>query len=61
MTRQVLLCHRVLRTIQSATAESGEMTRDTWSHLLKFLLAINDALLGPPTEKGNYDSTFIHL
>jgi hypothetical protein len=29
------------------------MERETWEALLSFLLAINDALLSPPTVKGN--------
>ena len=50
--RQALLCHRVLRTIESVARESAILTRDTWETLLKFLLAANDSLLSPPTEKG---------
>jgi hypothetical protein len=50
--RQALMCHRVLRTIESVAKESAMLTRDTWETLLKFLLAANDSLLSPPTEKG---------
>ncbi|XP_064603525.1 ral GTPase-activating protein subunit beta-like isoform X2 [Liolophura sinensis] len=49
--RQAVLCHRVLRTIQSVATESSILTRETWETLLKFLLAANDSLLSPPTEK----------
>ena len=28
------------------------MTRQTWESLLRFLLAINDTILGPPLEAG---------
>ncbi|XP_025089592.1 ral GTPase-activating protein subunit beta-like isoform X4 [Pomacea canaliculata] len=49
--RQALLCHRVLRAIEAVAKESTTMTRDTWETLLKFLLAANDSLLSPPTEK----------
>lgn len=49
--RQALLCHRVLRTIESVAKESAMLTRETWETLLKFLLAANDSLLSPPTEK----------
>lgn len=52
MKRQALLCHRVLRTIEGVAKESAILTRDTWETLLKFLLAANDSLLSPPTEKG---------
>ena len=50
--RQALLCHRVLRAIEAVAKESSILTRDTWETLLKFLLAANDSLLSPPTEKG---------
>ncbi|XP_070179509.1 ral GTPase-activating protein subunit beta-like isoform X2 [Littorina saxatilis] len=49
--RQALLCHRVLRAIEAVAKESSILTRDTWETLLKFLLAANDSLLSPPTEK----------
>ncbi|XP_076463976.1 ral GTPase-activating protein subunit beta-like isoform X2 [Babylonia areolata] len=49
--RQALLCHRVLRAIEAVAKESTILTRDTWETLLKFLLAANDSLLSPPTEK----------
>ncbi|XP_074593185.1 ral GTPase-activating protein subunit beta-like [Brevipalpus obovatus] len=49
---QALLCHRVLRTIASITQdETNVMDRETWELLLLFLLAINDSLLAPPTDK----------
>ena len=57
-TTQVMLCHRVLRTIQTVATESIVMTRQTWEALLKFLLAVNDTILAPPLEPGqfvNYD------
>ncbi|KAJ8309231.1 hypothetical protein KUTeg_014105 [Tegillarca granosa] len=50
--RQAVLCHRVLRTIEAVAIESAILTRETWETLLKFLLAANDSLLSPPTEKG---------
>ncbi|XP_046372123.1 ral GTPase-activating protein subunit beta-like isoform X1 [Haliotis rufescens] len=49
--RQALLCHRVLRAIEGVAKESNILTRATWEALLKFLLAANDSLLSPPTEK----------
>ncbi|XP_071799267.1 ral GTPase-activating protein subunit beta-like isoform X2 [Asterias amurensis] len=51
-TTQVMLCHRVLRTIQTIATESIVMTRQTWEALLKFLLAVNDTILAPPLEPG---------
>ncbi|XP_078001249.1 ral GTPase-activating protein subunit beta-like [Glandiceps talaboti] len=48
--KQIILCHRVLRTVQSVAKESRHMTRQTWEVLLEFLLAINDKILAPPTE-----------
>ncbi|XP_052058883.1 ral GTPase-activating protein subunit beta-like isoform X1 [Mytilus californianus] len=49
--RQALLCHRTLRAIEEVATKSTILTRDTWETLLKFLLAANDSLLSPPTEK----------
>ncbi|XP_059176419.1 ral GTPase-activating protein subunit beta-like isoform X2 [Physella acuta] len=51
VNRQALLCHRVLRAIETMAKESSMLTRETWEVLLKFLLAANDSLLSPPTEK----------
>lgn len=48
---QVLLCHRVLRTLQNTAQKSEMLTRETWESLLLFLLAINDILLAPPVIK----------
>ena len=45
------MCHRVLRRIQDVVQQSKTIERDTWETLLGFLLAINDALLAPPTVK----------
>ena len=47
-----MLCHRVLRRVQDVVQQSRIMDRVTWEALLAFLLAINDALLAPPTVKG---------
>ena len=59
--RQALLCHRVLRAIEAVAKESTILTRDTWETLLKFLLAANDSLLSPPTEKGVMSYLFFTL
>lgn len=49
--RQAVLCHRVLRRIQDIVKQSSVMVTETWESFLGFLLAINDALLSPPTVK----------
>ena len=49
--KQATYCHRVLRAIKDLATKSSILTRDTWETLLKFLLAANDSLLSPPTEK----------
>lgn len=49
--RQVLLCHRVLRTLHKVAHDSQCLQRDTWQALLLFLLAINDCLLAPPAQR----------
>ncbi|CAG2161455.1 unnamed protein product [Oppiella nova] len=51
VSRQAVLCHRLLRTIETiAHDEHNLMDRQTWDTLLIFLLAINDTLLSPPVE-----------
>ena len=59
MKRQAVLCHRVLRTVQSAALESLLLKKDTWDALLKFLLSINDTLLAPPSQAGKLLSIFL--
>ncbi|KAF8763641.1 Ral GTPase-activating protein subunit beta like protein [Argiope bruennichi] len=49
INRQAVLCHRVLRTIETVAQESTIIERETWDALLLFLLAINDTLLAPPS------------
>ena len=49
---QAVLCHRVMRVIETAAQESPSLSRETWEILLKFLLAANDSLLSPPSERG---------
>lgn len=47
ISRQAMLCHRVLRRIACITQdETNLMDRETWDLLLLFLLAINNSLLG---------------
>uniref|UniRef100_A0A6G1SRK1 Ral GTPase-activating protein subunit beta n=1 Tax=Aceria tosichella TaxID=561515 RepID=A0A6G1SRK1_9ACAR len=51
VSRQAVLCHRVLRTIESiAHNRTNLMDEETWNHLLALLLTVNDKLLSPPTE-----------
>lgn len=51
VSRQAVLCHRVLRTIESiAQNPMNLMDDDTWNHLLALLLTVNDKLLSCPTE-----------
>jgi len=52
INRQAVLCHRVLRTLHDLSRTSKIIEPETWEALLLFLLAINDALLAPPTVKG---------
>ncbi|XP_033125848.1 ral GTPase-activating protein subunit beta-like isoform X2 [Anneissia japonica] len=51
--KQIVLCHRVLRTVQTIAKQSGKFTRQTWEVLLQFLLAVNDTILSPPSEAGS--------
>lgn len=51
VSRQAVLCHRVLRTIESiAQNQANLMDNQTWDHLLALLLTVNDKLLSAPTE-----------
>lgn len=51
VSRQAVLCHRVLRTIESIAQNSMNLMDDeTWNHLLALLLTVNDKLLSCPTE-----------
>ena len=51
ISRQALLCHRILRTIECvAHDETNFIDKQTWDTLLTFLLAVNDTLLAPPVE-----------
>lgn len=51
VSRQAVLCHRVLRTIESiAQNQTNLMDDETWDHLLALLLTVNDKLLSAPTE-----------
>jgi len=52
ISKQALLCHRVLRRVQEVAAHSVVLDARTWEAVLAFLLAINDALLAPPAAKG---------
>lgn len=54
LSRQAMLCHRVLKTVQHSATSSSIITDQTWTCLLRFLLAINDVLLSPPAEKGYF-------
>lgn len=51
VSRQAVLCHRVLRTIENiAQNPKNLMDNQTWDRLLALLLAVNDKLLSAPTE-----------
>lgn len=51
VSRQAVLCHRVLRTIENiAQNQTNLMDNETWHHLLALLLTVNDKLLSAPTE-----------
>lgn len=53
-SRQAVLCHRVLRTVQMVATRSPVLESDTWQEILSFLLAINDTLLSDRQAKGKY-------
>ena len=48
-----MYCHRVLRTLQHAAETSTVFVSETWNCLLKFMLAVANALLSPPSSKSS--------
>ncbi|KAI0229355.1 Ral GTPase-activating protein subunit beta [Lamellibrachia satsuma] len=48
VNRQTILCHRVLRMIQSTVTESNVMTQETWDSLLKVLTRHQRHIACPP-------------
>ncbi|XP_071962395.1 ral GTPase-activating protein subunit beta-like isoform X2 [Antedon mediterranea] len=52
-SKQIVLCHRVLRTVQTTAKQSGKFTRQTWEILLQFLLTVNETILSPPIVAGS--------
>lgn len=51
LSRQAVLCHRVLRTLETtAQNQYNLMDNETWNHLLALMLTINNKLLSPPTQ-----------
>ena len=61
VSRQVVHCHRVLRSVQSVAEKSTVIGSKTWDAVLRFLLAVNDVLLAPPTEKGLHCLAFCRI
>ncbi|XP_064490063.1 ral GTPase-activating protein subunit beta-like isoform X2 [Ornithodoros turicata] len=56
ISRQAVLCHRVLRRLQAVAQESVCIEKATWDEILLFLLAISDTLLAPPSGKDDIGS-----
>ena len=54
-TKHIMMCHAVLILLESIAKHSKYLKKDhLWEDFLKFLLAINDAVLSPPFNKGNH-------
>jgi hypothetical protein len=51
-TKHIMMCHGVLILIESIAKDSKLLRRELWEDFLKFFLAINDAVLAPPFNKG---------
>ncbi|CAG0914457.1 unnamed protein product [Notodromas monacha] len=49
--KQAVLCHRILRSLQTVAQNSLLMNNELWEELLLLLLSVNDTLLAPPFEK----------
>lgn len=56
ISRQAVLCHQVLRRLQTVAQESTKIEKETWDEILRFLLAVNDVLLAPPSRKDDMGS-----
>ncbi|XP_040071658.2 ral GTPase-activating protein subunit beta isoform X2 [Ixodes scapularis] len=56
ISRQAVLCHHVLRRLQSVAQDSTTIEKETWDEILLFLLAVNDVLLAPPSRKDDMGS-----
>ncbi|XP_077531546.1 ral GTPase-activating protein subunit beta isoform X2 [Haemaphysalis longicornis] len=56
ISRQAVLCHQVLRRLQSVAQDSTKIEKETWDEILRFLLAVNDILLAPPSKKDDMGS-----
>ena len=53
-TKHIMMCHGVLMLIESIAKDSKLLDRDLGEELLKFLLAINNAVLSPPFQKEDF-------
>lgn len=52
LSRQAVLCHRILRTLEAICAENDNLLdRESWETILIFLLGINDTLLSGPVDR----------
>lgn len=47
------MCHGVLILLEEIAKNSKLLNRDLWENFLKFIIAINDAVLAPPYNKGS--------
>jgi len=51
-SRQAVLCHRILRTLEGICCDdSNQLDSESWDTILIFLLSINDTLLSGPVDK----------
>ena len=52
-TKHIMMCHGVLILIENIAKDSRLLKRELWEELLKFFLAINEAVLAPPFNKAD--------
>ena len=51
-TKHSMICHAVLILLEDIAKNSKLLSNDLWENLLKFILAINNAVLSLPYIKG---------
>ncbi len=49
-----MMCHGVLVLLEEIAKDSKLLNRDLWDEFLKFNLAINNAVLSLPYNKGKF-------
>lgn len=60
-TKHIMICHAILMLLEDIAKNSKLLDKDLWENLLKFILAINNAVLALPYNKGKYLNVILFL